>query len=71
MVISNDPFYAIAQTAQAVGAEEVVLGASNVLSAETQLERLAMAWGAVASESSHPAKVVILRPDGVRMEFQL
>ncbi|MBI5242915.1 MAG: amino acid permease [Elusimicrobia bacterium] len=71
LVASTDPMLAVAQTAQAMGAEEVILGASNVMTAETQIERLAMAWGAVAQRSDHPVKVVIWRPDGGRAEFPL
>jgi len=49
MVISNDPSYAVAQSAQAVNASEVVMGVSTRVSLETQLERLAMTWGALQS----------------------
>ena len=45
LVISNDPFYSIVHTAQAVGAAEIVLGVSGSTGAEVQLERLAMTWG--------------------------
>ncbi len=51
LVVSNDPFYAIVQAAQAVGASEVVFGASTKLSAEDQLERLAMTWGSLQTEN--------------------
>jgi hypothetical protein len=71
LVSALDPILAIAQTAQAVGAEEVVMGASNIMTSETQIERLAMAWGAIAQSSAHPVKVIIWRPDGGRMEFPL
>ena len=71
LVAAIDPILAIAQTAQAVGASEVILGASNAMAAETQIERLAMAWGAVAEKASHPVKVIVWRPDGGRTEFPL
>ena len=45
LVFSNDPFYSIAQVAQAAGVEEIVMGVSGSTGAEVQLERLAMAWG--------------------------
>ncbi|HBA61280.1 MAG TPA: APC family permease [Elusimicrobia bacterium] len=45
LVVSNDPFYSIVHTAQAVGAAEIVLGVSGSTGAEVQLERLAMTWG--------------------------
>lgn len=71
LVVASDPFLAIAQAAQTVGAQTVVVGASNVINGETQLERLAMAWGAIAQSSQHPVKFVILRPDGGRTELPL
>ena len=50
LVVSNDPFYAITQAAQAVGATEVVFGVSAKLSTDTQLERLAMTWGSLQTD---------------------
>lgn len=47
LVVSNEPFYAISQAAQAVGATEVVFGVSAKLSTDAQLERLAMTWGSM------------------------
>jgi amino acid transporter len=71
LVAAVDPILAIAQTAQTVGAREVMLGASNAMTAETQLERLAMAWGTIAQRSSHPVKVTIWRPDGMNLTYTL
>ncbi len=50
LVVSNEPFYAISQAAQAVGATEVVFGVSAKLSTDVQLERLAMTWGALQKD---------------------
>jgi len=50
LVVSNDPFYAITQAAQAVGATEVVFGVSAKLSTDAQLERLAMTWGSLQTD---------------------
>ena len=47
LVISNEPFYAITQAAQAVGATEVIFGISAKISTDAQLERLAMTWGSL------------------------
>ncbi|MBI4051796.1 MAG: amino acid permease, partial [Elusimicrobia bacterium] len=47
LVLSNDPAYAIAQTAQAMGAQQIVMGKSDKLAPELQLERLAMTWGSL------------------------
>ena len=71
LAASNDALYAIAQTAQTVGAAEVFLGSSKMMSVETQMEQLAMAWGAVARKGTPTANVFILRPNGARMEFTL
>jgi amino acid transporter len=50
LVVSNEPFYAITQAAQAVGAVEVVFGVSAKLSTDAQLERLAMTWGSLQTD---------------------
>jgi amino acid transporter len=62
LVVSNDPFYAVAQTAQAVGADEVVMGVSLRVSLEVQLEHLAMAWGALQAKAvqTNPVKIKIV-----------
>ena len=71
-VFSNDPFYSIAQVAQAAGAEEIVMGVSGATGAEVQLERLAMAWG-MLSRPGAPAKPVLAKViwEGRQMTFQL
>lgn len=46
-VISNDPFYAIAQFALAARVGQVVLGISGTADPVAQMERLVMAWGAI------------------------
>jgi hypothetical protein len=51
LVVSNDPFYAIVQAAQAVGAQEIVSGVSTKLSSDAQLERLAMTWGSLHADA--------------------
>lgn len=50
LVVSNEPFYAIAQAAQAVGASEVIFGVSAKISTDAQLERLAMTWGSLQTD---------------------
>ncbi len=61
LVVSNDPFYAITQAAQAVGATEVVFGVSAKLSTDAQLERLAMTWGSLQTDKQ-PVRFRILGP---------
>ena len=62
LVVSNDPFYAVAQSAQSVNAAEVVMGTSTRVTLEAQLERLAMTWGALQSgkAKSSPVRFRIL-----------
>jgi len=50
LVVSNEPFYAVVQAAQAVSAAEVVCGVSAKFSSEAQLERLAMTWGSLQTD---------------------
>lgn len=61
LVVSNDPFYAITQAAQAVSATEVVFGVSAKLSTDAQLERLAMTWGSLQTDKQ-PVRFRILGP---------
>lgn len=61
LVVSNEPFYAISQAAQAVGATEVVFGVSAKLSTDAQLERLAMTWGSMQTDKQ-PVRFRILGP---------
>jgi len=72
LVFSNDPFYSMAQVAQAAGVDEIVMGVSGSSGAEIQLERLAMAWGMLkkpdATGKPVMAKVVW---EGRQMTYQL
>ena len=49
---TNNPLHAIALTARDLRAKEVVLGVSEKVHADTQLEDFALAWGAVTSSVS-------------------
>ncbi len=61
MVQSNDAFYAIAQVAAVADAKEIIMGVSGLHGAQTQMERIVMAWGAVKErELNHPVKVRII-----------
>ncbi|HAH31778.1 MAG TPA: APC family permease [Elusimicrobia bacterium] len=72
LVFSNDPFYSIAQVAQTIGVDEIVMGVSGSTGAETQLEKLAMAWG-MLKRSEGAAKIVTARViwEGRQMSYQL
>jgi amino acid transporter len=52
---TNNPLYAIATTARDLHAKEVVLGVSEYLQGETQLEQFAMAWGSATAEPQYYA----------------
>lgn len=71
-VFSNDPFYSMAQVAQAAGVDEIVMGVSGSNGAEIQLERLAMAWG-MLKKAGVPAKPVLAKVvwEGRQMTYQL
>jgi hypothetical protein len=60
MVPSNDPFYAMAQTVNALKADELILGKSEKYSPEVQMEQIAVAWGAVRPAQGHPLRIRIL-----------
>ncbi|MBI3565076.1 MAG: APC family permease [Elusimicrobia bacterium] len=62
LVVSNEPFYAIAQAAQAAKASEVVFGVSAKLSTDAQLERLAMTWGSLPTDTKQPVRFRIVGP---------
>ena len=72
LVFSNDPFYSIAQIAQAAGVDEIVMGVSGSFGAEAQLEKLAMAWG-MLKKSEGAAKIVTARVswEGRQLSYQL
>jgi nucleotide-binding universal stress UspA family protein len=71
-VFSNDPFYSMAQVAQAAGVDEIVMGVSGSSGAEIQLERLAMAWG-MLKKPDDAAKPVLAKVvwEGRQMTYQL
>ncbi|MEK7722051.1 MAG: amino acid permease, partial [Elusimicrobiota bacterium] len=71
-VFSNDPFYSMAQVAQAAGVDEIVMGVSGSSGAEVQLERLAMAWG-MLKKADAAVKPVLARVvwEGRQMTYRL
>ena len=71
-VLSNDPFYAISQVARAAKVDQIVMGVSGAYGADSQLERLVMAWGAVRGDSATD-KSVLARViwEGRELSFEL
>ncbi len=67
VVTSNDAFFAIARTAQELGAQQVVFGRSSKLSPEVQAESFALRWGAV---EPNPDRSLTVRVVGEREELR-
>jgi Amino acid permease len=57
VLTSNDVFFAIARTAQELGATEVVLGRSGKFASDVQAESFAIRWGAV--EPDHGREITV------------
>jgi len=68
---TNNPLYGIACAARDLKAREVVLGVSETLQAETQLEQFAMAWGSATAEiKTPPLRVRIVGPQ-VEIKYEM
>ncbi len=70
---TNNPLYAIATTARDLKASEVVLGVSEKVHAEDQLENFALAWGSAHADQTGeppPLTVRILGPQ-IEMKYEL
>ncbi|MEI7482051.1 MAG: APC family permease [Elusimicrobiota bacterium] len=71
LVFSNDPFYSIAQVAQAAAVDEVVMGVSGTTGAEVQLERLAMAWGMLEKKDNSQSVLAKVVWEGRQLSYKL
>jgi len=60
VLTSNDLFFAIARTAQELGASAVILGRSGKQPPDAQAESFAIRWGAVEPDPSHELTVRIV-----------
>ncbi|OVE78349.1 hypothetical protein BVX98_00485 [bacterium F11] len=60
MVPTNDPIFSIAKTAVDIQATEIIVGASNKISGDIQLEQLAINWGLVHPPEPRPVKIRII-----------
>ena len=69
---TNNPLYAIATTARDLGANEIVLGVSEQMHADLQLEQFAIAWGSATAEPrySQIASQLVVRIIGPQMEIK-
>jgi amino acid transporter len=60
VVTSNDPMFAIARTAQELGAREVILGRSGTYPPDFQAESFALRWGAVEPDGTYEMVVRVV-----------
>jgi hypothetical protein len=67
---TNNPLYAIATIARDLKASEVVLGVSEKLHAEEQLEQFALAWGSAIAELSGEEPPLTVRILGPQVEMK-
>ncbi|MBI4126069.1 MAG: amino acid permease [Deltaproteobacteria bacterium] len=62
VVPAADPTFAIARVAYELGVREIILGKSEVVSPEVQLERIAFCWGYLAVETHGKVTVRVVWP---------
>ncbi|MBV8782269.1 MAG: amino acid permease [Phycisphaerae bacterium] len=67
---TNNPLYAIARAARDLAATEVVLGVSEIVHAEEQLEQFALAWGTATAETPDIGNPVTVRIVGPQVEMK-
>jgi amino acid transporter/nucleotide-binding universal stress UspA family protein len=63
IVPTNNPFFAIIQTAKNLRAQELIIGASNKFGADEQLEQVAFYWMNLCEGQPQPLTVRILNQD--------
>jgi amino acid transporter len=62
IIRTNNPLFAVINTAKDVGAQELVMGASNVYTADEQVEQLAFYWINLHGGDPAPFTIRILSP---------
>jgi amino acid transporter/nucleotide-binding universal stress UspA family protein len=60
IVPTNEPFFALAQTARTIGAQELIMGPSNKFRPEDQLDQVALYWLNVAGDKPEPLSIRVL-----------
>jgi nucleotide-binding universal stress UspA family protein len=63
IVPTNEPFYALAQTAKTIGAQELIMGPSNKYRPEDQLDLVALYWFNVCGAKPEPLSIRVLGKD--------
>ena len=67
---TNEPFYALAQTAKTIGAQELIMGPSNKFRPEDQLDEVALYWLNVCGAKPEPLSIRVLGKDrDVRLDI--
>ena len=70
IVPTNQPMYALAKTAFAIGAQEMIMGLSNKYDPDMQLDQVALYWSLLGSPKPPPLTVRVLGHDrDVRLEI--
>jgi amino acid transporter/nucleotide-binding universal stress UspA family protein len=60
IVPTNEPFFALAQTAKTIGAQELIMGPSNKFRPEDQLDAVALYWLNVCGAKPEPLSIRVL-----------
>jgi amino acid transporter/nucleotide-binding universal stress UspA family protein len=63
IVPTNEPFYAMTQTAKTIGAQELIMGPSNKYHPEDQLDQVALYWLNVCGAKPEPLSIRVLGKD--------
>src|SRR5262249_4290379 len=63
VIPTNEPFYALAQTAKTIGAQELIMGQSNKFRPEDQLDAVALYWLNVCGAKAEPLSIGVLGKD--------
>ena len=63
IVPTNEPFFALAQTAKTIGAQELIMGPSNKYRPEDQLDQVALYWLNVCGAKPEPLSIRVLGKD--------
>ncbi len=60
IVPTNEPFFALTQTAKTIGAQELIMGPSNKYRPEDQLDQVALYWLNVSGAKPEPLSIRVL-----------
>jgi amino acid transporter/nucleotide-binding universal stress UspA family protein len=63
IVPTNEPLYALAQTAKTIGAQELIMGMSNKFNPEDQLDQVALYWLNICGAKPEPLTIRVLGQD--------